>query len=283
MDRELAIDFEHSDLDSFQTRLLLLVHTWNPASYNSKLILLRTNIEMKTDLQGLIDAEEARTLMERLRLRSTESVRAINKNGNRTLDSSAPFLKLPGEILIIILRKLLINAGSSTETDRLYVTPHLPYGKRLEPAILRTSQTLYHFGIPILYGENNITVFDHSSAKNPSCTLERITPRNQQLIRKLTVIFRGSNDLWADLALIASNTSNITLLKELNVHFYLGVLDMTKQTGKEEVILKVARKILRDLVESLRVLKKLRITGFGDEIFAGKLEHWVKERKRRRS
>lgn len=115
---------------------------------------------------------------------------------------SSPFVRLPGEIKLIILRHLLVrDKPISTRTDyeilvegakrdergrfvKRTTQKQQVQGYNLSPAILRTCQRLFADGLPILYGDNTLEVCvgtaatAHTSWSSSLRTLE-LAPKGQ--------------------------------------------------------------------------------------------------------
>lgn len=192
------------------------------------------------------------------------------------LGSTRPFIptsrlqNLPIAVLTRILQYLLVSdqpliLQNDSETPNDYRT-------HLHPEALTSCRLLYHIGMPILYGSNTITASSPATSKHFDKQLLQLPGKLRQLIKHIKLEIDWADQMWENLPLIARVLGEIAGLKNVEIVITVPV----QRTGAmADMMLKIEKKILVDMVTDLRGLRRLRLAGFQDRRFADNLEAWV--------
>ena len=177
---------------------------------------------------------------------------------------------LPISVLTCILQWLLVSdqpliLRTDSETPEDYRT-------HLHLEALASCRLLYHIGMPILYGSNILTASSPATSKDFDKQLLSLPGKFRQLIKHIKLEIDWADRMWENLPLIARVLGEIMGLESLEM-----VISVPAQRAgaMAEMMLKVEKKTLLQMVTDLKGLRRLRLEGFQDRRFANRLEAWV--------
>ncbi|MCJ1451896.1 hypothetical protein MMC28_002236 [Mycoblastus sanguinarius] len=168
----------------------------------------------------------------------------------------------------------------------------IAYHSHVQPSLLQVCHQFYHLGLPIIYAENTITTSTPATSYHFDAHLAELHGKHRQLIRKVKLEIDWADKLWAKFPLIASSLAEIRSLQKLEIFLVekevvcegesgtsmckCGMVRGSSRKGKAaEIMLKVEKKMFKELVLGFKALRVFRLKGFQDEMFAKGLENLV--------
>lgn len=186
--------------------------------------------------------------------------------------------KVPLEVLQKCFRLLFVVYDQALILCPDNSTPPA-YRTRLQPSLLRVCRRFYQIGLPLLYGENTITASSPATSIDFDTHLSSLPGKNRQLITKIVLRIDWASQLWARFPLIARQIAELKSLRRLEIIITDGnenkLVPYPRDGPYGTVMLKLEKKVFRELIAGLKGLRSFKLEGFPDDEFAKALENMV--------